>query len=64
MADSIVEAAKDGLTREVQWFLAQGEDVNVTDSDGRTALHWALQKGLPPPIPLFLSFYLGIYYQK
>ncbi|ELR16905.1 Ankyrin repeat containing protein [Acanthamoeba castellanii str. Neff] len=45
MADSIVEAAKDGLTREVQWFLAQGEDVNVTDSDGRTALHWALQKG-------------------
>jgi ankyrin repeat protein len=47
MADSIVEAAKDGLTREVQWFLSQGEDVNVTDSNGRTALHWALQKGTP-----------------
>lgn len=57
MADSIVEAAKDGLTREVQWFLAQGEDVNVTDSDGRTALHWALQKGTTSPrIPLFFLF--------
>jgi len=37
--------AKMGDTRQVQQYLQQGADVNDTDAEGRTCLHWATDGG-------------------
>jgi ankyrin repeat protein len=42
---SLVDAAMQGNKDAVRTFLRQGADVNTTQGDGMTALHWAAQKG-------------------
>src|SRR5262245_31068332 len=42
---SLVDAAMAGNKDAVRTFLKQGADVNTTQGDGMTALHWAAQKG-------------------
>ncbi|MFB3092231.1 MAG: ankyrin repeat domain-containing protein, partial [Dehalococcoidia bacterium] len=37
----LAEAAKEGDTGAVRSLLAQHADVNATQADGATALHWA-----------------------
>jgi hypothetical protein len=53
-SESIVEAAKSGRASEVQWFLSCGEDVNVADQSGMTALHHAVQQGYRDCMDLLL----------
>jgi ankyrin repeat protein len=40
----LIEAAKSGDPVAVRTLLKQGVDVNATESDGSTALHWAARK--------------------
>src|SRR5262245_11695966 len=42
---SLVDAAMAGNKDAVRTFRKQGADVNTTQGDGMTALHWAAQKG-------------------
>jgi uncharacterized protein len=42
---SLVDAAMQGNKDAVRAMLRQGADVNTTQGDGMTALHWAAQKG-------------------
>src|SRR3954471_10768903 len=42
---SLVDAAMQGNKDAVRSMLKQGVDVNSTQGDGMTALHWAAQKG-------------------
>src|SRR5213083_2169937 len=42
---SFVDAAMQGNKDAVRAMLKQGVDVNTTQGDGMTALHWAAQKG-------------------
>jgi uncharacterized protein len=42
---SLVDAAMQGNKDAVRTLLKQGADVNTTQGDGMTALHWAAQKG-------------------
>src|SRR5262245_24307849 len=42
---SLVDAAMQGNKDAVRALLKQGADVNTTQGDGMTALHWAAQKG-------------------
>jgi ankyrin repeat protein len=42
---SFVEAAMNGNREAVKALLKDGADVNTTQADGMTALHWAAQKG-------------------
>ena len=44
-AASFVEAAMNGNREAVRALLKDGADVNTTQADGMTALHWAAQKG-------------------
>jgi uncharacterized protein len=44
-AAAFVEAAMNGNRDAVRAFLKDGADVNTTQADGMTALHWAAQKG-------------------
>jgi ankyrin repeat protein len=44
-AASFVDAAMNGNRDAVRAFLKDGADVNTTQADGMTALHWAAQKG-------------------
>ena len=44
-AASFVEAAMNGNRDAVRALLKDGVDVNTTQADGMTALHWAAQKG-------------------
>ncbi|XP_049794271.1 cortactin-binding protein 2-like isoform X8 [Schistocerca nitens] len=41
----LIEAAKVGAVSDVQTLLAAGADLEVRDSDGYTALHWAAERG-------------------
>ena len=41
----IIPATKDGNFSEVRFLLENGADANLRDSDGRTALHWAANRG-------------------
>src|SRR5438132_29406 len=41
---SVVEAAKTGDAKAVRLAIAQG-NVNMTEADGTTALHWAVRRG-------------------
>ncbi|XP_049839690.1 poly [ADP-ribose] polymerase tankyrase-1-like isoform X8 [Schistocerca gregaria] len=41
----LIEAAKVGAVTDVQTLLAAGADLEVRDSDGYTALHWAAERG-------------------
>src|SRR4051812_34525254 len=42
---AIVEAAMNGNRDVVRSLLKDGGDVNTSQADGMTALHWAAQKG-------------------
>src|SRR5437762_7249980 len=42
---SLVDAAMQGNKDAVKTLLKQGADVNTSQGDGMTALHWAAQKG-------------------
>jgi ankyrin repeat protein len=42
---AVVEAAMSGNRDAVRTLLKDGADVNTTQADGMTALHWAAQKG-------------------
>src|SRR3954452_10125503 len=44
-AAACVEAAMNGNREAVKALLKEGADVNTTQADGMTALHWAAQKG-------------------
>src|SRR3954447_8584560 len=44
-AGAFVEAAMNGNREAVKALLKEGADVNTTQADGMTALHWAAQKG-------------------
>ena len=44
-AATFVEAAMNGNREAVRALLKDGVDVNTTQADGMTALHWAAQKG-------------------
>ena len=44
-AAAFVEAAMNGNRDAVRALLKDGADVNTTQADGMTALHWAAQKG-------------------
>jgi uncharacterized protein len=44
-AAAFVDAAMNGNRDAVRAFLKDGVDVNTTQADGMTALHWAAQKG-------------------
>ena len=44
-ATAFVEAAMNGNRDAVRALLKDGADVNTTQADGMTALHWATQKG-------------------
>ena len=44
-AAAFVEAAMNGNRDAVRALLKEGADVNTTQADGMTALHWAAQKG-------------------
>ena len=44
-AVAFVEAAMNGNREAVRALLKDGADVNTTQADGMTALHWAAQKG-------------------
>jgi len=44
-AAAFVEAAMNGNREAVRALLKDGADVNTTQADGMTALHWAAQKG-------------------
>ncbi len=44
-AAAFVEAAMNGNREVVRALLKDGADVNTTQADGMTALHWAAQKG-------------------
>src|SRR3954447_18553277 len=44
-AAAFVEAAMNGNRDAVKALLKDGADVNTTQADGRTALHWGAQKG-------------------
>ena len=44
-AAAFVEAAMNGNRDAVKTLLKDGADVNTTQADGMTALHWAAQKG-------------------
>jgi ankyrin repeat protein len=44
-AAAFVEAAMNGNRDAVKALLKEGADVNTTQADGMTALHWAAQKG-------------------
>jgi ankyrin repeat protein len=41
----VIEAAKGGDREAVRELLREGADVNATEGDGTTALHWAAMKG-------------------
>src|SRR3954463_15864537 len=43
-AAAFVEAAMNGNRDAVRTLLKEGADVNTTQADGMTALHWAAQK--------------------
>jgi ankyrin repeat protein len=43
-APAVVDAAKNGDLKAVRALLRQTEDVNATQPDGMTALHWAVQR--------------------
>src|SRR5712692_2196525 len=42
---AVVDAAMAGNRDAVRALLKNGADVNMTQADGMTALHWAAQKG-------------------
>ena len=42
---AVVDAAMNGNRDAVRALLKDGADVNTTQADGMTALHWAAQKG-------------------
>src|SRR4051812_3258901 len=42
---AFVDAAMNGNREAVKTLLKEGADVNTTQADGMTALHWAAQKG-------------------
>src|SRR3954468_19682433 len=44
-AAAFVDAAMNGNRDAVKALLKEGADVNTTQADGMTALHWAAQKG-------------------
>jgi ankyrin repeat protein len=44
-AAAFVDAAMNGNREAVKTLLKEGADVNTTQADGMTALHWAAQKG-------------------
>src|SRR5688500_20119229 len=41
----LVEAVKSGDVTTARALVAKGADVNATEPDGTTAMHWAVQKG-------------------
>src|SRR5262249_44606171 len=46
VADSrVADAAMNGDAAPVRTLVQQGADVNVTQGDGMTALHWAAERG-------------------
>uniref|UniRef100_A0A7S0X3F6 Uncharacterized protein n=1 Tax=Mantoniella antarctica TaxID=81844 RepID=A0A7S0X3F6_9CHLO len=51
----LLEAAEKGRTACVEAMLAGGANVNATDSDGWTALHFAAGDGTPALVALLLS---------
>src|SRR5206468_2166458 len=51
---SVVEAAKTGDAKAVRLAIAQG-NVNMTEADGTTALHWAVRRGDLDSIDLLLQ---------
>ena len=40
----LTSAARDGKIDEVKKYLTQGVDINATDEDGNTTLHWKIEK--------------------
>ena len=55
-------AAQYGHTRMIYHFkMRWNVDVDVTDHDGRTALHWAAYKGFPDPVKLLVCMDADVY---
>ncbi|HJT88544.1 MAG TPA: ankyrin repeat domain-containing protein [Bryobacteraceae bacterium] len=51
----LIQAVKQGDTASVRALLARHADVNATEADGSTALHWAAQRDSLPLVELLLE---------
>ena len=51
---TVVEAAKTGDAKAVRVAIAQG-NVNMSEADGTTALHWAVRRGDMDSVDLLLK---------
>src|SRR5436309_2789053 len=53
-SNTVVEKAKAGDLKAVQALVAKRADVNLPESDGTTALHWAVRRGDARMVDLLL----------
>jgi ankyrin repeat protein len=56
----LIKAIKDNNIEEAEDFIYQGASINVVDSDGKTALHWAAHKKFPGIIKMLLDTFSDI----
>lgn len=53
--NKLIEAAKDGNTKCLQWIVQTGSDIDACDDSGMTALHWAVQNNHQDTVKLLLK---------
>eukprot|EP01104_Vermistella_antarctica_P002799 TRINITY_DN13010_c0_g1_i1.p1 TRINITY_DN13010_c0_g1~~TRINITY_DN13010_c0_g1_i1.p1 ORF type:complete len:125 (+),score=27.28 TRINITY_DN13010_c0_g1_i1:152-526(+) len=53
--DQLIDAAKDGDTQNVATLLDSGVNINCSNWNGMTSLHWASEKGRDETVRLLLN---------